>query len=233
MEDFNKIVLNIPHASFAGIFSEGSGWNYNAHLINQMMRETDWHTDFMFNGTRDPRVVPVVFGYSRFLVDVERLDDDPLEAEGRGILYKSVGGFLRDTLSRDKQRELLALREAHLSALSREITSGTLLIDCHSFYSDMAKDVDICIGYNDDWSKPDEQTIGGIVSIFESAGYKVGLNTPYSNSITPKADVRYKSLMIEASKRLYLRDYEIELSTRYAPRLSATIREVYDFVLNS
>ncbi len=48
MEKFNKIILNIPHSSFNGIFDTNlSGWQPNANIINQMMKETDWHTDFI------------------------------------------------------------------------------------------------------------------------------------------------------------------------------------------
>lgn len=229
---FNKIVLNIPHSSINGVFINGSGWSYNANLINSVMKETDWHTDFIFSDTRE-EVIPFIFNYSRFLVDVERLENDPLEKEGRGILYTNVNGHLRDYLDKDKCEQLMNLRKEYLNSISQELTDSTLLIDCHSFNNDVAKDIDICIGFNNDGSKPNEEVINGIASIFRLAGYKVVFNKPYSNSITPKSECTYKSIMIEVNKKLYLKNgNEINVDTKYAPKLSDTIKKVYDFVLS-
>lgn len=232
MKFFNKIVLNIPHSSINGVFINGSGWSYNANLLNSVMKETDWHTDFIFSDTRE-EVVPFIFNYHRFLVDVERLENDPLENEGRGILYTNVNGHLRDGLDKDKCEQLMNLRKEYLNSISQELTDSTLLIDCHSFNNDVAKDIDICIGFNNDESKPNKEVINGIASIFTSAGYKVAFNKPYSNSITPKSECTYKSIMIEVNKKLYLKNgNEINVDTKYAPKLSDTIKKVYDFVLS-
>ncbi len=231
MKKYNKIVLNIPHSSFNGIISNNGGWKPNANLINQAIKETDWHTDFLFKDVSNKRVVPCVFDYSRFYVDVERLVNDQLEKEGRGILYTDINGHKR-TFSDSIKQSLLSIREEFINQICDEITDDTLLIDCHSFNNEVAPDIDICIGYNDDWSKPDEETIDGIIQIFEDAGYKVGINSPYSNSITPKKSDCYKSIMIEVNKKLYLRNgIEINVDTKYAPKLSSTIKKVYDFVL--
>lgn len=70
-----------------------------------------------------------------------------------------------------------------ISRLSSELAPGSLIIDCHSFPSDLA-DIDICIGYNDDASKPEQEMIDKATHLFDRAGYKVGLNNPYSNSIS-------------------------------------------------
>ena len=153
------------------------GWKPNANLINLAIRDTDWHTDFLFNDKSNDKVVPCVFGYSRYYIDAERIINDPLEKEGRGILYTEVNSFKR-TLDDDIKQLLMSVREKYINELSREITSDTLLIDCHSFNKEDAPCIDICIGYNDDWSKPDEETIDGIVKIFEGAGYEVGINNP-------------------------------------------------------
>ena len=97
--NYTKIVLNIPHSSISGIFGDGSGWAYDARLINSAMKETDWHTDFIFSSADNPNIVPCIFPFSRFLVDVERLDNDDLESEGRGIIYTDVDGCKRGDLS--------------------------------------------------------------------------------------------------------------------------------------
>lgn len=64
---------------------------------------------------------------------------------------------------------------------------NALLLDCHSFPEDLS-DVDICIGYNKDWSKPSKEVIEMAVNHFMDHGYKVGVNYPYSNSETPECN---------------------------------------------
>lgn len=231
MEKFNKIVLNIPHSSFDCGSLIPNGWDLNANLINQFIKETDWHTNFIFHST-DERIVPFVFPISRFIVDIERLEDDPLEKEGRGIVYESVGSFKR-TIDDNCRKYLSNVRKSYLDTMSSKIDNDTIVIDCHSFNSEIADDVDICIGYNDDWSKPDDETITNIISIFKTAGYRVAINRPYGNSITPKDSKDYKSIMIEVNKKLYIRNgIEINVDTKYAPRLTSTIKKVYDLLLN-
>ena len=56
MKKYNKIVLNIPHSSFNGIISNNGGWKPNANLINQAIKETDWHTDFLFKDVSNKKV---------------------------------------------------------------------------------------------------------------------------------------------------------------------------------
>lgn len=230
MEKFKKIVLNIPHSRVSGVFDEKIGWKKNAAVVNKVVSETDWHTDFIFS-SEDKRIFPVVFRMSRFVVDVERLENDEFEKEGRGIIYNNVCGVERK-LSEEYKEALLLVRRMHLKSLTQELTRESILIDCHSFNDSVAPDTDICIGFNDDWSKPDKETIDGVVEILSKAGYKVKINNPYGNSITPEAGFKYKSMMIEVNKKLYLRNnVEINVDSLYAPRLSNTIKKVYEFLL--
>lgn len=229
-EKFDNIVLNIPHSSILGLFGKFSGWKYNANLLNKAIKDTDWHTDFIFHSDRE-NVHSVVFNWCRYVVDVERLENDPLEKEGHGIIYEGIDGFERNLEDKDRWM-LMELRQRYLQHIAHFINEKTLLLDCHSFNNNVAPDVDICIGYNEDWSKPDDETIKGIVKIFTEAGYRVGINRPYSNSLTPKAKCEYKSIMIEVNKKLYLHNgIEINVDTKYAPKLQNTIKKVYDFVL--
>ena len=80
-----------------------------------------------------------------------------------------------------------------------------MLLDCHSFPSEMS-DVDICVGYNEDWSKPHKETIELAVSLFEDNGFNVGINEPYSNSETPECPFAYQSMMLEVNKKAYMED---------------------------
>lgn len=199
MKTYSKIVLNIPHGGMFGL--ENSGWDLNEQFLAQVERWTDWGTANMFcaPGTRK-----VVFPFSRFVVDVERLENDPMERVGQGILYDRFEEHVRK-LSIENRERLMAIYRAYMNRLAGEITPGCLVIDCHSFPQDLS-DVDVCIGYNDDWSKPSQEVIDLISSTYSNAGYKVGINTPYSNSITPFRSFPYHSVMIELNKRIYWDD---------------------------
>jgi hypothetical protein len=101
--------------------------------------------------------------------------------------------------------------------LRYNLCPDALLLDCHSFPSELS-DVDICIGFNEDWSKPNKDTIELAVNLFEDCGYKVGINEPYSNSETPeKEKVSFATfdddlwvLLQNKVWRQKLRDYIVE-----------------------
>lgn len=113
---------------------------------------------------------------------------------------------------------------------------GTLLIDCHSFSSipnllnSNPPDIDICIGYNDDDTCPNKVVIGNIVHYFESLGYKVGMNEPFSNSKTFSVPIKYHSAMIEVNKRLYMDELTLE-KTKGFNKLQQEIRLLYGILL--
>ena len=109
-----------------------------------------------------------------------------------------------------EQAQLLNLWKWHQRCLANALVEDALLLDCHSFPEEMG-DVDICIGFNEDWSKPAKETIDMAVNHFLDHGFSVGVNEPYSNSETPKCNFRYHSLMLEINKRVYLKPGSIEL----------------------
>lgn len=205
-----------------------SGWTDPAAIAKEVRRWTDWYTDSMFRPDADlaGRVVPVVFGLSRFCIDVERLLDDPLNAAGQGILYERFGDCRRLISGRTA---LMNEYHGFISRLSSELAPGSLIIDCHSFPSDLA-DIDICIGYNDDASKPEQEMIDKATHLFDRAGFKVGLNNPYSNSITPKKPIDYKSLMIEVNKRCYMNEGTLARTVGY-DIISGLVNDFYRMVL--
>ncbi len=226
MEKFNNIVLSVPHSSIER-YSED--WDGKALLFPVVKRWTDWHTDLLFGCSGDTQKVNMArFPYSRFYCDAERLKNDPLEAKGQGIVYTDFEGFKR-ALSDEKFQQRMFMWAAHQGSVVRYLkndTENSVVIDCHSFPSDLA-DVDICIGFNDDWSKPEGHTIDDIVTLFSSNGYKVGVNYPYSNSITPDAGFKYKSFMIEVNKRCYMYEDTLELNMILFPKITKVIRKLY------
>jgi len=226
---YNRLVLNEPHASLEGLYdADKSYWNVDADFLNNVViKWTDWHTDYLFHGLRDDRIKTVRFPYSRFIVDAERLWKDPLESVGQGIVYKNFDGHQRNVPLHSEQ-DLLCLWKWHQQRLSSCLTEDALLLDCHSFPEELS-DVDICIGFNDDWSKPSKDTIEMAVNHFMDCGYKVGVNTPYSNSETPDCPFHYHSMMLEINKRTYLQPGSIQLRSN---NLRDDISRMMDRLMN-
>lgn len=177
-----RIVLHIPHAS--PVFPFGlSSWDEGINF--EVTRWTDWYTDWLFasSGRLDSRIIPVAYPFSRFFCDVERLENDPLEKIGQGIVYTRFESLKRTVSDGEKQFALNSFHE-HRQRLVQALSPGTLLVDCHSFPADLSET--------------------RIISHFRSKGYSVGVNEPYSNSISPEAVFQYSSLMIEINKQAYL-----------------------------
>lgn len=208
MSSYSKIILNIPHSSD---FIPVNTWN--GDIQSEVNKWTDWFTDIIFKSRDvDNRIVPVAFGFSRFFCDVERLkENEPLEEKGQGRFYTNFNGCTRE---KDGEAYIMAEQACllHDTLLSSQISGDdNLIIDCHSFPSELASDVDICIGWNNDWSKPSDALIGQIKGYFEGFNYKVAFNAPYSNSITPDSRYKYHSLMLEINKRIYMNEKTLKL----------------------
>ena len=209
-----KIVMNVPHSSIEGI--NNSGWSRSLKFFDAVKSLTDWHTDFIFDFAGSGCPVDIVrSGLSRFVCDVERLENDPMESIGQGIIYTKYddtlhGGFRR-VVSAESRKNLMAYYHAHINRLRNCLTPDALLVDFHSFPSFKAKDVDICIGYNEDWSRPSDSLIGFVEEEFRKRGYTVGINNPYSNSISPETGFCYPSIMIELNKQIYMDEQTLQM----------------------
>lgn len=140
---------------------------------------------------------------SRFYCDVERLINDKLSEVGQGIAYTSTLNGVNRDLTYDKFKEIINIYRLHHLSLTNAIVPNSLIIDCHSFPEDFS-DIDICIGYNEDTTKPPQNVIDLIVNLFKLESLRVGINKPYSNSICAATTVEYNTIMIELNKRLYM-----------------------------
>jgi N-formylglutamate amidohydrolase len=223
---YDNIVLNIPHASINGIGL--TQWENQDTLLPVIRKWTDWYTDLIFIPEKKDRIKTIVADYSRFVVDVERLPDDPLNECGQGIIYTDFNGFHRD-VDEEEKMVLMGYYYSYINKLKSMLSDHSLLIDCHSFPSDL-NDVDICIGYNDDWSRPTDFIIGLVAEVFKRHGLKVEFNTPYSNTIAPKTSYTYNSIMIEINKRVYLNERTLELNN-FAPKLKEQLAILYSLLL--
>ena len=203
MDRFERIILHIPHASDR--LPEGCNWSGN--IRKALDRWTDWHTDTLFDSPRSD-VKSFVYQWSRFYCDIERLTNDPMESIGQGIAYRTIDGCLRELNDLDIHRIYQSYDNAKQIFYDLTKESGSLIIDCHSFPSDMAPGIDICIGFNEDETKPSDEVINLIIEHFRIAGYRVGINEPYSNSVCSlivTQGPQTKTIMIEINKAVYLK----------------------------
>ena len=224
---YENIVLNIPHAGIKGLGHIRCDNKVN--LISEVRRWTDWYTDLVFIPEKKmDRVKHIMAEYSRYVVDVERLLNDPLAEEGEGIIYTKYDGQHR-YVDEEERTKLMAYYYDYQDRLKSMLSEHSLLIDCHSFPSDLS-DVDICIGYNEDWSKPTDFVIDLVVESFKQQGYKVGINTPFSNSIAPETGYTYNSIMIELNKRVYLNEQTLDFNDN-APKLREQLASLYSLLL--
>ena len=223
---YNKIVAAIPHSvSKARYFN----LNDNIALTAQIKEWTDWFTDELFV-TDTPGVTAIIGNISRFECDLERLEGEH-DRIGKFLLAGSDNRLKEEASKKSAWRNLCLAewyryRAEILSAASEE---NTLIIDCHSFPCDYSPDVDICIGFNEDGSKPSENTIRIVSDIFKEAGYSVALNHPYSNAIAPIEYVG-DSLMIEITKRTYMNEKTLQKNNNFN-RLKDRIASVYSALL--
>ena len=221
---FNSIILHIPHASsnfeFARHDQYVSSWRKEAEPL------IDWYTDELFIPTDcDEIIIPIVFDTCRTLVDVERMCNDPLECRELGITaYRLLRGKDGGNIVRiDDEEDIRYMKKYldHQHKLAHLLVDhpNSLLIDCHSFSSrptilqpDASKneDVEICIGFNEDSTKPSDDVLTEVTEHFRERGYKVSLNVPFSNSKTVETPASYTSLMIEVNKAIYMDEDTLE-----------------------
>lgn len=112
----------------------------------------------------------------------------------------------------------------------RELSPASFLVDCHSFPPDLSE-VEVCVGVNDDWSRLDASLLGRVVRLFEESGYLTALNSPYSNSYSPRAGFEYPSMMLELNKSTYL-CADGSLDPAKYERMAAAIGRVYELILD-
>lgn len=240
--DGNNMLLHIPHSSLN--IPENSILTHSSVLTRDIIvKYTDLFTDLLFN-TKNTHIERKVFPYNRFFCDVERLKSDPLEEVGNGIFYTHIpvtgeiirtsgDGFVKFKYEKDCVIKLWENWQQTLKQSMMEQVRNkrfSYMIDCHSFSAFQAQLPeeelpDICVGYNNNTT---QRLIDMTVSFFESKGYKVAENHPFSNSMTvdfttlPHENIWCDAIMIEVNKRVYL-DGEV-ITEGFAP-LNRSINE--------
>ena len=243
-----KLVLHIPHSSTEIPIREG--YVSTQEEINQeIIKLTDWYTDDLFDSEEDDKIVAP---FSRIFCDVERFADDDLEVMskfGMGVLYEKLdnGNQLRIVTQKLKLDVLKDYYWAHHNKFNDvvknhlEQSRSCLILDCHSFPSfPLTRALvqnritpDFNIG-TDSYHTP-KYIIDESIKYFESKGYTLGIDTPYSGSIVPmeyyQKDKRVTSIMLEVNRRMYLNEPGNEKSENY--QITKEIVKGYIKLLNS
>lgn len=226
----DRIVLNIPHSSAE--FPTGAKARWEGDVDAQIQRWTDWYIGHIFctAALKDPRIRPVVFPWSRFFCDVERPELDPLEKKSLGLAYTRFEDCVRRLSVLEKEQIYRDYYLEHMAAVMNELTPTSILINCHSFPSDLS-DAEVCIGINSNWSVPDKMLLTSIRHHFERRGYKTEFNDPYSYSYAPEMYFPYPSLMIGFNRSTYMTP-DGELDHTKAELLRLSIEQLYDRILS-
>lgn len=215
IKQYGSIVLNIPHSStnipeYFMPEDYGSSKAFYAERYRLLSRPlVDYYTDELFDAN-EMRITKVTSDICRTLCDVERMVNDPLEAEGYGIIYKRMlcrrmacGGAGSHVVFKSEFfdptcKELLEyyvryqfkLIDAIInSAYKNDEEKSVLLIDCHSFSS-----------------------------------------TPFSHSKTVECPIPYYSLMIEVNKRCYMNEETLDKTEGFY-RLQHLLQNLYYKIL--
>lgn len=160
--------------------------------------------------------------YSRFVVDLERYLDDSREKmarRGMGCLYNClIDGtpFDRAVFGESTYyTQYYKHKHLQLKQAIEKIGDGAVLLDLHSFNPlPLACDIDtrpdrpdICLGFNNGPTKPDDTILHHLKNTFEERGFKVAFNAPFTGAMTADTPTKYKSLMIEINKKCYLGEH--------------------------
>jgi len=250
---YDRIIIHTPHAGTILPIKWGHSnirWWVRFKAIYPLHKQlTDHYTDKLF-AAKSPSIRQISFLYSRLFCDVERLLDDPLEKKGLGICY-DVEKFINKAMhcwdgawAVSKEIAMASYYDHH-KALAQLIQgsgpySKLLLLDCHSFSEQdnvlcpnahEYKDIDICIGFNEDATKPSQETLDQVAIFFQNRGYRISFNKPFSNSKTVDTDKPYHSLMIEVNKHCYMNEDTLEKTDGF-DKLHAELQELYKLLLN-
>jgi N-formylglutamate deformylase len=219
------VILHIPHAATLIPVELEPAWLVpRVEVEGEIRALTDWYTDELYAPFLAVGGAGIRYGYSRFVLDPERFEDDAKEAmaeRGMGVVYtRGVRGTPLRPLPTSSEREAL-LRMiywpyhealAGLVAESLRRFGRAVIIDGHSYPA-------VALPYELDPSAPRpaiclgtvDQSPEALVRIFEQTvrgrGLSVARNVPFAGSIVPPAyggDPAVMSIMIEANRSLYL-----------------------------
>ena len=218
---YTNIVLAVPHAEGGPSHID---WSKNAEIVAERDRWTDWLTDELFFSHEEGAVM-VRGAVSRFDCDLERLEGE----SDRLCKFRHLAGGMVDVSASVTNRMLAEWFQYRAEVMeAASLGERPLIIDCHSFPNGLAPDIDVCIGFNDDESRPPQDVLDSLAACFRSAGFSVAFNSPYANALAPVGYCGH-SLMIEVNKHCYL-TAENKKGAHYV-KLRNCLRRVYKMLL--
>lgn len=131
--------------------------------------------------------------------------------KGKGKFYIKLDNgiiYREEDITSDYSEKYFSYHNALKNAIENEHCN--FLIDCHSFNDFDNKHTDFCIGFNNDKTKPSQKLIDNICILLSKFNKTFSFNFPYSGSMTVNTNKKYKSLMIEVNKNLYLKNNYID-----------------------
>ena len=190
------------------------------------------------NPYKDKAVTMVICNVCRTLCDVERMQNDPLERKKMGILFGGDERGAKFGIGKKTDEAFRAYYDGYHAYMVELLGSNSfpLLIDCHSFSSHSTKlvsmtqeksDIDICIGFNEDQTRPSDKLLNLVAKHFEEMGYNVAINKPFSNAKTFDSKSPYHSIMIEVNKRLYMNEGSLQIEESGFYKLNVALRALY------
>lgn len=211
----NKLLLAIPHSSTKLMDLE-----LKNPLISDIKKESILNADLYTNELFDSldlknNTMKVVFDISRYSVDVERYWDNDKEVcynKGKGKFYTKLDNGLiyrkECDITSDYNEKYFYYHNTLKDMIENKLCN--FLIDCHSFNDFNNKHADFCIGFNNDKTKPSQKLIDNICTLLSKFNKTFSFNFPYSGSMAVNTNKKYKSLMIEVNKNLYLKNNYID-----------------------
>lgn len=173
---------------------------------------TDTDIDYLFSHEFHNMIV---FPFSRFVCDVERLPYDHLESKGQGIIYRRdiFGEIIERNIPDAKVYELYKMHHKKLNKsvnYSLTLFPKVVIVDAHSFTSKNENDPDVCIGTDIFHTPPDLTDI--VVNFFNNKDYIVKINDPYNGTMVSQLHYQktkdVNSIMIELNKKIYINNKE-------------------------
>jgi N-formylglutamate amidohydrolase len=222
------MILHIPHSSI----HIGNTITL-ARPLENLFYLTDYLTDEIFAGKGEA----IVFPYSRFVCDVERLENDSMSKIGQGIIYERdiFGTRIIRHISDDLIMEMY--REHHMklnSAVRRSLTllPKVVVVDCHSFPREVDCYTEICIGT--DKKHTPQGLLDCVYAYFEKHKKKIDMNYPYEGTIIPSDYVDNEdvlSIMIEINRSMY--SLSKDGLDKVKSLISGALEVIYDYEFNS
>ena len=238
-----KLVLHIPHSSIH--IPSKEGYLVSPEILEaEILKITDWYTDELFGNKTD---ISIIAPFSRIFCDTERFSDDNQEVMAKfrmGVLYETLdsGKPMRKVTSELRSYLLNNYYHPHHNRLNEAVNNqvkqlGTaIVVDCHSFPSTLLnrallKDENMP-DYNigTDGFHTNQKLIDFSKDYFESLGYSLGIDTPYTGALVPmehyKKNKKVQAIMLEINRKLYLN----EPSNKKSNNFEKTKKVVHEYL---